>query len=130
MTKKERHSVITVSDMVYSNSEKLEIAKVMLQQLGGNAFVYLRGAKVERIYERDGMVVLRLKVGKNAKGINRFEMAYNEGQDLYELRFIRNRKNTDVVTNEYKEVYCDMLSRLFEEATELYVMPVRMVVNY
>jgi hypothetical protein len=103
--------------MVYSNSEKLEIAKVMLQQLGGNAFVYLRGAKVERIYERDGIVVLRLKVGKNAKGINRFEMAYNEGQDLYELRFIRNRKNTDVVTNEYKEVYCDMLSRLFEEAT-------------
>lgn len=116
--------------MVYSNSEKLEITKVMLQQLGGNAFCLFTGAKVERIYERDEMVVLRLKVGKNAKGVNRFEMAYNEGQDLYELRFIRNRKNTDVVTNEYKEVYCDMLSRLFEEATGLYVMPVRMVVNY
>lgn len=111
----------------YSNTEKLNIANTMFSQLGGYRFQMMTGAKIERIYERDGKVVLRTTVGRNCHSVNRFEMAYNEGQDLYELRFIRNRAGVDKIVNEYDGVYCDMLGELFEKETGMTLIMPRFV---
>lgn len=75
------------------------------------------GAKMPIYFERDDKVVLRMAIGKNCHNINRFEIAYNKCEDLYELRFIRSRKNEDKIVNEYKSVYSDMLVDLFEKET-------------
>lgn len=102
---------------IYSSDERKQIANVMLSQLGGRKFLVMTGCKDLFYYERDNMVVLRMSVGRNCKGINRFEIAYNEGRDLYELRFIRTRKNVDKIVSEHKGVYSDMLSDMFEGET-------------
>ena len=100
---------------LFSPKEKMQVANIMLSQLGGFMFIKMTGSKLEKIYERDYKIVIRLKVGR----INRLEMAYNETQDLYELSFIRNAKGVDKVVKEYTEVYSDMLSYLFENVTGL-----------
>ena len=101
----------------YSSDERKAIANEMLAQLGGRSFMVMVGARMSIYFERDNKVVLRMAIGKNFHNINRFEIAYNEGQDLYELRFTRQRKDVDKVVKEYKGVYCDMLSSLFEQET-------------
>lgn len=101
----------------YSSEERKSIANEMLAQLGGRGFMAMVGARMPIYFERDGKIVLRMAIGKNSHSINRFEIAYNEGQDLYELRFIHQRKSMDKVIKEYKGVYCDMLSSLFEQET-------------
>ena len=73
-------------------------------------------------YERDNKVVLRMAIGRNCHNINRFEIAYNESEDLYELRFIRSRKNEDKIVKENKSVYSDMLADLFEKETGIATM--------
>lgn len=103
---------------IYSASERLNIANVMFTQLGGGWFMAITGAKkIECIYERDGKVTMRTNVGRNCKGVNRFEIAYNEERDLYELRFIHNRIGVDKVLAEYTDVYADELWYRFEQAT-------------
>lgn len=104
---------------LFSPKEKLQVANIMLSQLGGFMFIRMTGSKIEKIYERDYKIVIRLKVGRNEHCINRLEMAYNETQDLYELSFISNAKGIDKVVKEYTEVYSDMLSYLFESVTGL-----------
>lgn len=101
----------------YSSEERKAIANEMLSQLGGRGFMVMVGARMPIYFERDNKVVLRMAIGKNCHSINRFEIAYNEGQDLYELRFIRQRKDIDKIVKEYKGVYCDMLPSLFEQET-------------
>ena len=103
---------------IYTPSERLNIANVMFAQLGSGRFMMMTGAKkIERIYERDGKVTMRTNVGRNCKGVNRFEIAYNGGRDLYELRFIRNRCGVDKILAEYTDVYADELIYRFEQAT-------------
>lgn len=104
---------------LFSPKEKMQVANIMLSQLGGFMFIKMTGSKLEKIYERDYKIVIRLKVGRNGHRINRLEMSYNETQDLYELSFIRNAKGVDKVVKEYTEVYSDMLSYLFENVTGL-----------
>ena len=107
---------------IYSREERKAIANEMLAQLGGRSFMVMVGAKMPIYYERDNKVVLRMAIGKNCHNINRFEIAYNEGEDLYELRFIRSRKNEDKIVKEYKGVYSDMLADLFEKETGMATM--------
>ena len=102
---------------IYTPSEMLNIANIMFAKLGGGRFLMMTGAKIERIYERDGKVTMRTKVGRNCKGVNRFEIAYNEGRDLYEMRFIHNLVGVDKIVKEFADVYADELEFRFEEAT-------------
>lgn len=102
---------------IYSREERNAIANEMLAQLGGRGFMVMVGAKMPIYFERDNKVVLRMAIGKNCHSINRFEIAYNEGEALYELCFIRSRKNEDKIVKEYKGVYSDMLANLFEKET-------------
>ena len=101
----------------YTQEQRLSIANEIWRQLGSQRFSLMTGCKPLVFGERDGKVFLQMSVGRNARSINRFEVAYNEGSDLYEVSFIRKRGAEAHVTALYKDVYCDMLHTLFEQQT-------------
>lgn len=98
------------------------IAKIILQQLGGNRFVVMTGSS--------GFVDmgngLRMKLARNKTSANRLDIIYDGGKDLYTMRFFRHtfsKKTFEVKTRDiasYEDVYCDMLENLFTEVTGLY----------
>ena len=98
------------------------IAKIILQQLGGNRFVVMTGSR--------GFVDmgngLRMKLARNKTSANRLDIIYDGGKDLYTMRFFRHtfsKKTFEVKTKDiasYEDVYCDMLENLFTEVTGLY----------
>lgn len=104
---------------IYTQKEAYSIANTIWQQLGGQRFQFITGSKPVCYGEKDGKVYLLMSVGRNAKAINRFEVAYNEGQDLYEVRFIRKRGTEAKVIANFGGVYFDMLTTLFESYTGL-----------
>lgn len=107
------------------------VASVILQQLGGNKFIAMTGAKNLLALENG----IRFTIGRNASKANRVEITYN-GLDLYDIKFIKHTpykikvdynkgtvKETQektVVLKEYNDIYCDMLQELFTEYTGLY----------
>lgn len=105
----------------YSSEQRYEIANTIWLQLGSQRFTLLTGCKVVCYGEKDGKVFLLLSVGQNAQGINLFEVAYNEGEDLYEVSFMRKSNGTTQCVANYSHVYCDMLHTLFEQHTGMSV---------
>ena len=101
----------------YTSAERLQIANTIWQQLGSQRFSIVTGCQPIVYGEKDNKVFLLMSVGRNCHNINRFEVAYNEGSDLYEVRFMRSRKNVTSTVAHYSEVYCDMLKTLFEQHT-------------
>ena len=101
----------------YTKEQRYEIANTIWLQLGSQKFSLLTGTKPVCYGEQDGKVFLLMSVGRNAHAVNRFEVAYNEAMDLYEVRFIRTRGNEAHVVASYKDVYVDMLHTLFEQHT-------------
>ena len=106
--------------------EHKQIALEILKQLEGNRFVAMVGAKqisAEQLNrEHHG---LSFKIGRNAKGINRVKIAYNEGLDLYNLEFCKESLSVKKgysckVVEEFSGVYCDQLAEIFESSTGLY----------
>ena len=102
---------------IYTQKEAYQIADTIWQQLGGQRFSLLTGTNPICYGEKNGKVYLLMSVGRNSKSVNRFEVAYNEHLDLYEVRFIRKRGDQAHVVANYNEVYCDMLHTLFEQHT-------------
>lgn len=98
------------------------IAKTILQQLGGNRFIVMTGSK-EFINMGNG---LRMSLAKNKTSANRLDIVYDEGKDLYKMRFFRHtfsKKTFETTVRDiinYEDVYCDMLESLFTEVTGLY----------
>lgn len=105
----------------YSDEARLSIANTIWLQLGSQRFSLMTGCRPLCYGERDGKVYLLMTVGRNARGVNLFEIAYNEGTDLYEVSFIRKRGDEAHVTASHKDVYCDMLHTLFEQHTGMSV---------
>lgn len=102
---------------MYTQKESYNIANTIWQQLGAQRFSLVTGCKPIAYGEANGMVYLLMSVGKNCHAINRFEVSYNEGLDLYEVRFMRERKGQTNVAAQYKEVYADMMHTLFTQQT-------------
>ena len=108
-----------------------EIATTILQQLGGNRFVAMTGAK-DFLAIKNG---LQFKIGRNASKANRVEIKLN-GSDLYDMQFIAYRpysvkvdhKRCEVreipekrtTVREYNDIFFDQLQELFTETTGLY----------
>ena len=90
-------------------------AKTILQQLGGNQFIMMTGAKH---FATNGNN-LSMKIARNRAG-NYFIVTLN-GMDLYDLEFILVHGAKRTVKKEFKNVYFDELKDRFEEATGLYV---------
>lgn len=109
------------------------IAKTILQQIGGHRFAAMTGSH-NFINLGNG---LRMSLSRNKTSANRLvidlwslcfakEIIYDEGTDLYNVRFYRqsmNHKTFEVTTKDIEKiegVYCDMLEEIFTDVTGLY----------
>lgn len=113
--------------MKHSAEQLKEILLNLYQQLGGHKFVVMTGSKfVGYSEDEQGNVQQLIKLSRNATSANRLYITYNEGMDLYTMRFTNlsvNRKDfsckeTDIYSNE--GVYFDELQSIFAQVTGLY----------
>ena len=99
-----------------------QVAKIILQQIGGSRFLTMTGPR-DYINLGNG---LRMSLSRNKTSANRLEIIYDEGADLYNLRFYRqsfSKKTFEVKTKDiktYEGVYFDMLEEIFTDVTGLY----------
>lgn len=103
------------------------VANTILQQLGGNKFITMTGAKNFFTNGNDCC----FSIGKNCSKANRVKIILN-GDDTYTMQFIKftaDRFNSKTgnftpakaeTLKEYSGVYCDMLQDLFTSFTGLY----------
>ena len=92
-----------------------EIASTILQQLGGNRFCVMTGAKNLLA----GVSSLQFKVGKGNTSINYCRITL-EPSDTYKMDFFSVKKGIPLLKRQFTDVYCEDLQRLFTEATGLY----------
>lgn len=105
----------------------MRVADIILQQLGGNRFLVMTGAKN---LISDGNI-LRMSLPKNMSGANKLEITLDD-TDTYTMRFYKytagrlNKKTWSWTEDKVKEiytiddVYCDMLQSIFTEVTGMY----------
>jgi len=95
----------------------LQVAKTILEQIGGNRFLVCTGAK-DLFYTDDGLV-FKLPRYRHTK-INCVEISLND-KDLYNIRFsnwnIRKFELTEI--SNFKDVFCEDLKNVFCEETKL-----------
>jgi hypothetical protein len=99
-----------------NKQEKLQIAKTILSQLGGNRFIAMTGAKRFEYDSKGSVVTLQFKIGRNAKQVNIVRINYIKGKDLYEMNFYKGAKLLKKVSN----VYADQLRKIFTKHTGMY----------
>jgi hypothetical protein len=105
----------------------MRVAETILEQLGGNKFLVMTGAKN---LVADGNT-LRMQLPKNMSKANRLYITL-EADDTYTMRFFKytagrlNMKTLEYTEDKVKEVktvqgvYCDMLQGIFTETTGMY----------
>ena len=91
-------------------------AKTLLQQLGGNKFKAMVGAKDFGI----GSDGLHFKIGRNSKSISHIVIRLTS-MDLYEMKFLRVRAGKITVVKKVNNVYNDMLGKIFTKYTGMHV---------
>lgn len=97
------------------------IAQTILQQMGGHRFVLTTGSK-DFIGLGNGLL---MSLSRNKTSANRLEIIYDEGLDLYNMRFYRktfSKKTFESKTKDiakYEGIYFDMLEEIFTEVTGL-----------
>lgn len=113
--------------IIYSKEQKEEIMLTLYKQLGGHRFVVITGSKFMGYSEDEqGNLVQLIKLSRNISGANRLYITYNEGEDLYSMRFTRHsidRKDLsckDKDIQQRDDVYSDELQSIFTEVTGLY----------
>lgn len=113
--------------MKHSAEQVKEIMLNLYQQLGGHKFVVMTGSKfVGYTEDEQGNLQQLIKLSRNATSANRLYITYNEGMDLYSMRFTNlsvNKKDfsckeKDLYSNEM--VYFDELQSIFAQVTGLY----------
>jgi len=102
------------------NNDKTQVAKTILQQLGGRRFMVMTGSKQPVAGEN----FLMLKLARNKSGANKLKVTLKKN-DTYKVEFMRvsfgpktGPKCTDKGT--FDGVYFDQLQDIFEETTGLY----------
>ena len=90
------------------------IAKTILQQLGGNKFIAMTGAK-NLGFTNNG---LQMKIGRNSKGITHVIISL-KSTDTYDVEFIKMRGVNRKVVKKLKRVYADQLGKIFTKFTGL-----------
>lgn len=93
-----------------------EVAKTILEQLGGNRFLALTGSHSLV----GGNNFLQMKLRRNATRANSLKITLNS-MDTYDVVFATVSVRGWKVLKEIKGVYCDQLMDIFEEVTGLYV---------
>jgi len=93
-----------------------QVAKTILQQLGGNKFIAMTGAKNLGSTNKS----LQFKIGRNSKSISHVIITL-KSSDLYEMEFIRIRGVKRTVVKKVKGVYNDQLGKIFTKYTGMNV---------
>jgi len=100
-------------------TERIERAKIILEQLGGNRFIAMTGAK--NFLTHDDGLSFRLPTLPNytKTGINYVRIRLNDS-DLYDIEYakIYGMKYTNKTTSQ--DLFCDMIAEDFETTTGLY----------
>lgn len=92
-----------------------QVAVTILEQIGGNRFVAMTGAK-NLVAGKDS---LSMKIGRNAKGVNHVTIRLN-ADDLYDITFGSIRGANYKIKSKAEGVFADMLCEVFEDHTGLY----------
>ena len=91
--------------------------KQLLQQLGGNKFIAMTGAK--NLAFDKAKNTLHMKIGRNAKGVNHLRIKLTRA-DLYDMEFLQVRAGNVKVKAKEKGVYNDQLQKMFTKHTGMY----------
>lgn len=95
----------------------MEFHKVIYDQLGGNRFKAMTGAKNFCYSEKEKF--LSFSIGRNSKGINRVKITLT-AQDDYTMQFASVRGTNYNIKKTVEGVYCDMLQDVFTMETGMY----------
>ncbi len=94
----------------------LKVAETILEQLGGNQFRMMTGAKNLGGTEDS----LSMRIGRNSSNSNYLKITLNS-MDLYDMEFCKlTRMGEKKSVTEYSDVYNDMLTEVFEKHTGMY----------
>ena len=111
----------TVKDALRKFNESLNEARLdpkqLLQQLGGNRFIAMTGAKNLAVDKAKN--TLHMKIGRNSKGVSHLRIKLT-GADLYDMEFLQVRAGNVKVKSKEKGVYADQLQKLFTKNTGMY----------
>ena len=89
-----------------------------LQQLGGNRFIAMTGAKNLAVDKSKNE--LHMKIMRNAKGISHVRIRLTS-MDLYDMEFLQVRAGKIKIKSKEKGVYGDQLAKMFKKNTGLNV---------
>lgn len=95
-----------------------EVARTILEQLGGTTFVAMTGARNFSSLDNALLFTLPGTGGFTKNGINRVAILLN-GSDLYDLTFSRVRGSNVTKVDERNDIYAEDLRRVFTEVTGL-----------
>ena len=94
----------------------MSVAKTILEQLGGNKFRMMTGAKNFMGFT-EGLV---MKIGRNSSNSNYLKITLNS-MDLYDMEFAKvSRMGEKKSVTEYNNVYNDSMVEVFEKHTGMY----------
>lgn len=94
----------------------MSVAKTILEQLGGNKFRVMTGAK----NFLDHGDALSMKIGRNSSNSNYLKISLNM-MDLYNVHFSKvSKMGEEKSVKEYNDVYNDQLVEIFESHTGMY----------
>ena len=94
----------------------MSVATTILNQLGGNKFRVMTGAK----NFIDHGNALSMRIGRNSSNSNYLKITLNDS-DLYDVRFSKVTKmGEEKSVREFNDVYNDMLVEIFESHTGMY----------
>ena len=95
-------------------NEALKPYEIILQQLGGNKFVAMTGAK--NLATGGNKKNLSFSIGRNAKKVTHVIITLTSA-DLYDMEFINMSGGKRKVLKKVKGVYNDMLRKMFTKYT-------------
>ena len=94
----------------------MSVAREILNQLGGNKFRVMTGAKNFMGFS-EGLV---MKIGRNSSNSNYLKITLNS-MDLYDMEFAKvSRMGEKKSVTEYNNVYNDSIVEVFEKHTGMY----------
>ena len=94
----------------------MTVAKTILEQLGGNKFRMMTGAKNFMGFT-EGLV---MKIGRNSSNSNYLKITLNS-MDTYDMEFAKlTRMGEKKSVTEYNNIYNDMLTDTFTTHTGMY----------
>lgn len=95
-----------------------QVAQTILQQLGGNKFLAMIGAKNLMSHGAENALSFRLSSTMTKNKSNHIKITLN-GNDLYDVTFSKIFKMTVKEISSFSDVYAENLVELFESETGL-----------